>query len=233
MQRMWSTYLDTTSRQEVGFHQLPWEILLTHLWFFPHDKSLLRSDGQQLSVSFFFLPATMQPLNNRHSPHSSQSSRPSSIALSAYSQAASTRHMLADIGAAQPDTPSNLQNINIPTPGLQLANKASGVSLSANYIPHKFSDAMLSGPIRRRKVDLGPNIPKVGGGIEAFRSGEARMPGESDEDYDGVQSGWFGNKDRTTGRRMRWTRFKWILFFSNILVCFFSSMLLLNSQIDS
>lgn len=175
----------------------------------------------------------MQPLNNRHSPHSSQSSRPSSIALSAYSQAASTRHMLADIGAAQPDTPSNLQNINVPTPGLQLANKASGVSLSANYIPHKFSDAMLSGPIRRRKVDLGPNIPKVGGGIEAFRSGEARMPGESDEDYDGVQSGWFGNKDRTTGRRMRWTRFKWILFFSNILVCFVSSMLLLNSQIDS
>lgn len=143
--------------------------------------------------------------------------------------------MLADVGVAQPDTPLNLQNIHVPTPGLQLANKASGVSLSANFIPHKFSDAMLSGPIRRRKGDLGPKIPKVGGGIEAFRSGEARMPGESDEDYDGVQSGWFGNKDRTTRRRMRWTRFKWILFFSNILVwffCFYATFELTNRQLS-
>ncbi|KAL9716766.1 hypothetical protein Ac2012v2_001217 [Leucoagaricus gongylophorus] len=140
----------------------------------------------------------------------SQSSRPASIANSAYSQAASTRHMLADI------PPSDLANPNLPAPGLQLDSTSTGMSLSANYIPHKFSDAMLSGAFRRRKGDVGPKIPKLGGGIEAFKSGEARMPGENDEDYDGVQSGWFGNKNRTTARRMRWTRFKWILFFSNI-----------------
>lgn len=62
-------------------------------------------------------------------------------------------------------------------------------------------------------------LPKRGGGREAFKSGEARMPGEQDDDYDGINSGWFGGKDGgRTKPRMRWNRFKWILFISNIVV---------------
>jgi hypothetical protein len=38
-------------------------------------------------------------------------------------------------------------------------------------------------------------LPKRGGGCEAFKSGEASMPGEQDDDYDGINSGWFGGRD--------------------------------------
>jgi len=51
------------------------------------------------------------------------------------------------------------------------------------------------------------NVPKRGGGAEAFRAGEARMP------------------DNGTGqvkKKMRWNRFKWILFGTNMLVRCFS-----------
>jgi len=71
-------------------------------------------------------------------------------------------------------------------------------------------------------------IPKRGGGREAFKSGEARMPGEGDDDYDGVNSGWFGGA--AGGRpkpRMRWNRFKWILFVSNILLTSYSLVALI------
>ncbi|KXN84283.1 hypothetical protein AN958_12789 [Leucoagaricus sp. SymC.cos] len=167
-----------------------------------------------------------------HKKPSSQSSRRASIishANSAYSQAASTRHILADMSSSSdlPNTnASNALNNSFAglAPGMLPANDASSVSLSVNYVPHKFSDAMLS---RKRKGDFGPNIPKLGGGVEAFRSGEARMPGANDEDYDGVQSGLFGAKDRRTGRRMRWTRFKWILFVANICLSVYSLVALI------
>jgi hypothetical protein len=97
------------------------------------------------------------------------------------------------------------------------------VSLSVNYLPSKFSTALVTPGMGRRRKNKGgvdpAMIPKRGGGREAFRSGEARMPGEGDDDYDGVNSGWFGGA--AGGRpkpRMRWNRFKWILFVSNILV---------------
>jgi hypothetical protein len=92
------------------------------------------------------------------------------------------------------------------------------LSRSVNYLPSKFSDAVLYNGIknRGRGSQLGP---KRGGGREAFRSGESRMPGEGDEDYDGVQGSFFG-KGKEGGRtrpRLRWNRFKWSLFLSNLL----------------
>lgn len=75
------------------------------------------------------------------------------------------------------------------------------VSLSVNYIPSKFSG------FRNRKGGRNfdePNLPKRGGGLQAFKTNEARMP---------------------QGRgKLRWNKFKWILFFTNSLVClcFFS-----------
>lgn len=49
------------------------------------------------------------------------------------------------------------------------------------------------------------------------------MPGEADEDYDGVTSGWFGGKDARSrfAKKLRWNRFKWTLFVANlVLTCY-------------
>lgn len=95
-------------------------------------------------------------------------------------------------------------------------------SLSANYLPTKFSDSLLYNGFRRRNLKTAPpGIPKRGGGREAFKQGEARMPGANDEDYDGVQSGWFGKDGGKTPMRLRWNRFKWTLFCSIVLVRLF------------
>lgn len=145
----------------------------------------------------------------------SHSSRRNSFAGSAYSQAASTRHILsdpADMGYATPKTLA-------PSPFNSLRADSTGVSLSVNYVPHKFSDAMLGGSTRKRRnnVESTFGLPKFGGGVDAFKSGESRIPGLNDED----DAGGLGGKNPRTGRRSRWTRFKWILFFANILVCLF------------
>jgi hypothetical protein len=84
---------------------------------------------------------------------------------------------------------------------------------------------MAGGGARKRKSGkkgdpINPVMPKRGGGVEAFRSGEARMPGEGDEeDYDGL---WFGGNPGDTGptkRKLRWNKFKWMLFLANVMVC--------------
>ncbi|TBU25866.1 tetraspanin Tsp2 [Dichomitus squalens] len=91
-------------------------------------------------------------------------------------------------------------------------------SLSVNYLPSKFSSNILSGGMKRRKGKGGDiPIPKRGGGREAFRANEARMPGDGDDDYDGVSFGQGGRKGR-----LRWNRFKWILFFSNLVFSVYS-----------
>lgn len=97
----------------------------------------------------------------------------------------------------------------------------SSLSLSVNYLPTKFSDAVLYNGLKNRgkAFDLGP---KRGGGREAFRSGEARMPGDGDEDYDGIQGSFFTKEGGRTKPRLRWNGFKWTLFFSNFLVSILS-----------
>jgi len=90
------------------------------------------------------------------------------------------------------------------------------LSLSVNYLPTKFSDAVLHNGLKNRGRGFQPG-PKRGGGREAFRSGEARMPGDGDEDYDGLQGSLFGKEGGRTRPRLRWNRFKWTLFFSNFL----------------
>jgi hypothetical protein len=89
-----------------------------------------------------------------------------------------------------------------------MSTEAMGdLSLSVNYLPAKFSSSILSpgGALtarkRKGKADE-PNLPKRGGGLEAFKSNEARMP-------QGKQ-------------RLRWNRFKWILFGTNSLLTIYS-----------
>ncbi|EAU85773.1 tetraspanin Tsp2 [Coprinopsis cinerea okayama7 len=127
---------------------------------------------------------------------------------------------------------------------------ASNVSLSVNYLPTKFSSGMLnaelegkSGTRRRRgkgairDVDVMLKVPKMGGGLDAFKAGEARMGGE-DEDADlydtsrstsssfGKVMFWKKDKKRRQGssppKEMRWNRFKWILFISNTVLTIYS-----------
>ncbi|KAF8985131.1 hypothetical protein BDQ17DRAFT_1377012 [Cyathus striatus] len=132
------------------------------------------------------------------SPRSSRRASIASHASAAYSQAGSTRHILADMhGSSSSGDFTNDRDralyppINVPTPGSATPSRDASpspcsVSLSVNYLPHKFSSTLL-----------------------APSSGEARMPGAADEDYDGVG---FGGA------------FKWVLFLTGysltaLIVC--------------
>ncbi|KAH8830343.1 hypothetical protein DL96DRAFT_935463 [Flagelloscypha sp. PMI_526] len=113
-------------------------------------------------------------------------------------------------------------------------DSASTVSLSVNYLPAKFSATMLDpGPRRRRGRPGAGGLagPKRGGGVEAFRAGEARMGGANDDDYDGVNlnDGWLkkGAQGMATPRKLRWTKFKWILFFANLVLTCYSIVALI------
>lgn len=95
-------------------------------------------------------------------------------------------------------------------------------SLSVNFLPNKFSRPHSPGVHGHRttsnsKPQKGANLIR-GGGLAAFRPGEARMPGAHDEDYDGVQVSNTWGVGGGKGHRPRWNRFKWILFAANIAV---------------
>ncbi|KAG6807327.1 hypothetical protein H0H92_007983 [Tricholoma furcatifolium] len=150
----------------------------------------------------------------------SSRSRPASVssnANSAYSHAASTRHIL---GGDRHDS---------YTPRNPNRDTSDAVSLTVNYLPSKFSHTLLSpgGSLTRKrkggKGGIDPLMPKHGGGVEAFRSGESRMPGDGDDDYDGVQ---FGKKPGGK-KRLRWNKFKWILFFATIVLSVYSIVALI------
>ncbi|KAG5641734.1 hypothetical protein DXG03_004306 [Asterophora parasitica] len=116
---------------------------------------------------------------------------------------------------------SSNSSISSPLGGKGAGTESSGISLTVNYLPHKFSNTLLSGGPRKRKGKNGdPALPKLGGGVEAFRSGEARMPGDNDEDYDGVSGDFFGNQPGR--KKLRWNKFKWILFVSNTFLTIYS-----------
>ena len=100
------------------------------------------------------------------------------------------------------------------SPLLKDSDKLS-TSLSVNYLPSKFSNAVVTKRKKNGKGTGGYLMPKQGGGREAFKSNEARMPGEGDDDYDGMDFNKEGGRTRPKGR---WNRFKWCLFLANILV---------------
>lgn len=105
---------------------------------------------------------------------------------------------------------------SLRTSDAPLLGKDSPISLSVNYLPSKFPSPS---SVRKRKGGKGVYdsvMPKRGGGREAFRSRESRMPGPSDMDYDGVQGGLFGGQQK--GPKNRWNPFKWLLFVSNVIV---------------
>ncbi|KAG6907252.1 hypothetical protein DXG01_009705 [Tephrocybe rancida] len=171
--------------------------------------------------------------NGQSSPYKEMDtpSRPGSVSSnSAYSHAGSTRQMLGDSHRqdASFNSPSHSHAGHVPfagggsSTGAHTPNRETDLSLTVNYLPSKFSHTpLLPGASLSRKRKGGKaemNVPKRGGGVEAFRSGEARMPGQGDDDYDGVQGRLFGKDGVGKKGRLRWNKFKWILFFANILL---------------
>jgi hypothetical protein len=124
-------------------------------------------------------------------------SRPASV----YSSS-STHHLL-------PPVPFNF------VPPSTARDSSSNLSLTVNYLPSKFSATLLDpgGTRRRKKGEPDLYLPKRGGGVDAFKSGANRIPGREDEDE------W---QQQKKNKRMKWTKFKWILFVANIFLSLYS-----------
>lgn len=111
-----------------------------------------------------------------------------------------------------------------------MKREGSSLSLTINYLPTKFSSGLLRpDALRKRKSvstpnSLEPGLLKQGGGVDAFKTGIDRIPGQADEDdEDGIDRSWFGAKGKDgqrQSRKLRWNRFKWMLFIANSLVLF-------------
>lgn len=181
--------------------------------------------GPSLSLS---IPHRPPNANGRADDSHSRSSSVNSHSPSIQSAANSTRYMLAGMhnnssGLDPPSLPYGSRagsyrsmSPKNDTPLMGADGKAT--SLSVNYLPSKFSANILSGGIKRRKGKGGDiPLPKTGGGREAFRANESRMPGDGDDDYDGVSFGQNARKGR-----LRWNRFKWVLFIANLVFSIYS-----------
>lgn len=126
-------------------------------------------------------------------------------------------------GDTQPLHPPNVPFGSL-RPGSQLSadsrsssrqNLTEPLSLSVTYLPTKFSRPLSPGISYRKANKAGNGLVKRGGGTRAFGPGASRMPGENDEDYDGVDPG-------SKGGKLRWNRFKWILFGTNTILTLYS-----------
>jgi len=112
-----------------------------------------------------------------------------------------------------------LRSVSPKTDTPLIGRRMSGTSLSVNYLPSKFSS---NAQTKRRKgwKDVDYMLPKQGGGREAFRSNESRMPGDGDDDYDGVS--FHRRQGGRTRPKLRWNRFKWMLFAANFFFTLYS-----------
>ncbi|KAF8905314.1 hypothetical protein CPB85DRAFT_1224749 [Mucidula mucida] len=86
-------------------------------------------------------------------------------------------------------------------------------SLSVNYLPRKFP--LGQGSRNRKGKDVQLRVPKLGGGVDAFSSGQSRI-GDSDDSANDVYRALTGK--RRFGKRSHrptWNRFKWTLVVAN------------------
>jgi len=107
-------------------------------------------------------------------------------------------------------------SVGSASPSASQKNFRDSQSLSINYVPAKFSRPHSPGIHHRKNAK--PGEPKRGGGLDAFGQGHNRMADRDDEDYEGVQfgsnaAGWSGSNKKP---RLRWNKFKWILFVMNV-----------------
>ncbi|KAJ7807339.1 hypothetical protein B0H14DRAFT_3881956 [Mycena olivaceomarginata] len=147
-------------------------------------------------------------------------SRYDSRAMSTISQTDSTRHILGPPHRRRPPP---------PLPQHLVGARTRTHSHTLNYLPSKFSCVMVS---RRRNFEkdsaLGGMVPR-GRGVAAFRADAARMAAEGDGDYNGVdvrRHSLFPPLSALTQRKLRWTRFKSILFLANLVLSLYALALL-------
>jgi len=112
--------------------------------------------------------------------------------------------------------------IGSQSPSASQKNFRDSQSLSINYVPAKFSRPHSPGIHQRKNAK--PGGPKRGGGLDAFGDGHNRMADRDDEDYEGIQfgggpAGWSSSNKKP---RLRWNRFKWILFIMNICLTIYT-----------
>lgn len=144
--------------------------------------------------------------SQRHNHSNSGNSQASTAYLQPHSQPPAISRAPPQITThLAPPPPFNFNGARSP------ADSTSNLSLTVNYLPSKLAGL---GAARRRKggKDL-PGYPR-GGGVDAFRSGEGRIGGRYQDDDDDP----FAKK----GRKLSWTKFKWILFVFNILLTIYS-----------
>lgn len=172
------------------------------------DESLLRPNELQKLFSAFHTD-TFHGTDILHGSHR----RTPSVISHTHSMASSQQHILSSTVMDHPNksylslNPSSANHDDLVGP--------MTTSLSVNFLPSKFSGPNSVGIYKRK----GGSVRKQGGGREAFKRGEARMPGANDDDYDGVdvRKTWFGGPGAKR-TRLRWNKFKWILFTTNFLV---------------
>ncbi|BEI86599.1 hypothetical protein CcaverHIS002_0608860 [Cutaneotrichosporon cavernicola] len=92
-------------------------------------------------------------------------------------------------------------------------SRPASLSLSINYVPTKFSKLHAPGDYAHRRA-------KQGGGRDAFAAGAARMgePGLVDDDEGLVFQVGKGGLKAKHKPKLRWNRFKWILFCANCVL---------------
>ncbi|KAG8894373.1 hypothetical protein FRC01_013006 [Tulasnella sp. 417] len=111
---------------------------------------------------------------------------------------------------------SGISTISSSYSGKEKDNRSS---LSINYLPSKFSRPHSPG-VSFHKANKG-GLVKRGGGRDAFSDSVARMPGQNDTDYEGVNvDDWFNGKGKKAA--LHWNRFKWVMFFTNTLLTVWS-----------
>lgn len=182
-----------------------------------------------MTAAFPDPPAINYGDDNSHSRTSSVNSHSPSV----QSAANSTRYMLAGMNnnsttleppnAFGSRSSSFSRSMDPRSDVSTMGDSKTGIptSLSVNYLPSKFSNTLIGSGMKRRKgkgMESDLHIPKRGGGREAFRANESRMPGDGDDDYDGVT---FGGAQGGRKGRLRWNRFKWVLFVANTVVSLF------------
>ncbi|CAK5266913.1 unnamed protein product [Mycena citricolor] len=144
------------------------------------------------------------------------------------SMAGSTRHLIPNktsgfTSSLQPPSAPFLSSSSPSSPGNSRPSSPAGsmVSLAHNYLPTKFSSHLLT----RRRPKGSQRIPGLarGGGVDAFRAGASRIPGAGDEDdyTSSASKSMFSGAGRG-GKKVRWTRFKVILFIANLILIVYS-----------
>jgi len=103
----------------------------------------------------------------------------------------------------------------------------SNPPLVVNYLPTKFSIGRLPESLHARRhkghnESTGSLMPMIASGAYGSREDAASEYGGDDEDWDSREESsthaWLSNHRVGKYQKLRWNKFKWVLFTANVLV---------------